>query len=418
MWLLLLTGLLGLSLLSGCAPAGATGVDMMAGITPAPAPSDEPVPAAYTAAMADFGWHLLRSSAANEGSLLVSPASVHLALSMTLNGADTETREQMLTLLGDSSFDTEQLNRAARLALARWNLPGDEDRLTIANSIWFDQTFEPDPAFLQANADHFAAAARKLDFHSDEALDAINGWVKEATRGLIPSILNRIPQDVVMYLVNAIYFQADWTEPFAKTATRLRTFHTPDGDIETDFMHRNGSMQYLQRDGMTGVLLPYKGGRFAFFAILPDGQTTPRDLLASYGDADMQAFVEALQSDATQTGVDLALPRFEVSYQDSLVDELTAMGMEKAFDPTQADFSLLQTSRVKDLYISDVIHKTFCRVDEKGTEAAAVTAVEVSKTSMPAPGLSLVFDRPFLYGIVDLESTLPLFLGILENPAT
>ena len=177
-------------------------------------------------------------------------------------------------------------------------------------------------------------------------------------------------------------------------------------------------MQYLQRDGMTGVLLPYKGGRFAFFAILPDGQTTPRDLLASYGDADMQAFVEALQSDATQTGVDLALPRFEVSYQDSLVDELTAMGMEKAFDPTQADFSLLQTSRVKDLYISDVIHKTFCRVDEKGTEAAAVTAVEVSKTSMPAPGLSLVFDRPFLYGIVDLESTLPLFLGILENPAT
>jgi len=100
------------------------------------------------------------------------------------------------------------------------------------------------------------------------------------------------------------------------------------------------------------------------------------------------------------------------------VDELTAMGMERSFDPGQADFSLLQTSRQKDLYISDVIHKTFCRVDEKGTEAAAVTAVEVSKTSMPAPGASLVFDRPFLYGIIDLDSTLPLFLGLLENPVS
>lgn len=415
-WLLLLTGLLGLSLLAGCAPAAATGVDMMEGITPAPAPADEPVPEAYTAAMAGFGWHLLRSSASNEGSLLVSPASVHLALSMTLNGTDTETREQMLALLGNASLDVEQLNRAARLALARWNEPREDDRLTIANSIWFDQAFEPDPDFLQANADHFAAAARKLDFHSDEALDAINGWVKEATRGLIPSVLNRIPADAVMYLVNAIHFQADWMEPFAKTATRARTFHAPDGEVEADFMHRNGSMQYLQDEDMTGVLLPYKGERFAFFAILPDEQTSPRDLLASHGDADLHAFVEALQSNTTQTEVDLALPRFEVSYQDSLVDELTAMGMERAFDPAQADFSLLQTSRLKNLYISDVIHKTFCRVDEKGTEAAAVTAVEISKTSMPAPGQALVFDRPFLYGIVDLDSTLPLFLGILENP--
>ncbi len=416
MWLYLLTGLLGLSLLSGCAPAAATGVDMMAGITPAPAPSDEPVPDTYTAAMAGFGWQLLRSSAANEGSLLVSPASVHLALSMTLNGSDTETREQMLALLGDSSFDTGQLNRAARIALARWNKPGEDDRLTIANSIWFNQTFEPDPAFLQVNADHYTAAARKLDFHSDEALEAINGWVKEATRGLIPTVLDRIPADAVMYLVNAIYFQADWTEPFAKTATRTRTFHAPDGDIETDFMHRSGSMQYLQKDGMTGVLLPYKGERFAFFAILPDAQTTPRDLLVNHGEVDMQAFVEALQSNPAQTEVDLALPRFEVSYQDSLVDELTAMGMVDAFDSSKADFSLLQTSRIKDLFISNVIHKTFCRVDEKGTEAAAVTAVEISKTSMPAPGQSLVLDRPFIYGIVDLDSTLPLFLGILETP--
>ena len=237
--MLLVTALLLVGLLAGCAPAAATGSDLMADITPAPVGEPAPVPAAYTGAMAGFGWNLLRSSASNDGNLLVSPASVHLALAMTTNGAADTTRDQMLALLTAGGLDMAGLNDAARAALARWNLTDAEDRLTIANSIWFAQAFTPEPAFLQANADHYAAAARQLDFKVPAAIDAINGWVKEATRGVIPTIIEEIPDETVMYLVNAIHFQADWMEPFAKTATRARTFHAPDGEVEAEFLHRN-----------------------------------------------------------------------------------------------------------------------------------------------------------------------------------
>ena len=193
-----------LMLATGCTTASA-GNDLMNEVKPADKPAETtPAPAAYFDAMADFGWSLLRASAANEGSLMISPASVHLALAMTLNGADTETGDQMLELLAGKGLTLDGLNQAARSALALWNDPSGKERLTIANSIWFDQTFQPDPDFLQANADHYTAAARKIDFRTKEALSAINGWVKEATRGVIPSILEEIPADAVMYLVNAI----------------------------------------------------------------------------------------------------------------------------------------------------------------------------------------------------------------------
>jgi serpin B len=414
--MLLVTALLLVGLLAGCAPAAATGSDLMADITPAPVGEPAPVPAAYTGAMAGFGWNLLRSSASNDGNLLVSPASVHLALAMTTNGAADTTRDQMLALLTAGGLDMAGLNDAARAALARWNLTDAEDRLTIANSIWFDQAFTPEPAFLQANADHYAAAARQLDFKVPAAIDAINGWVKEATRGVIPTIIEEIPDETVMYLVNAIHFKADWAEPFDANDTRERTFHVPGGNVEADFMHRGGPMQYLDGEDMQGVMLPYKGGRFAFFAILPDEGVTPRDLLAQYTDEQLQYYLTVLQTNKANFSVGLALPRFETAYKDSLKNELIAMGMGDAFDPAVADFSGIHQVLGTDLYIGDVLHKTFCRVDEKGTEAAAVTAVQIDLESMPVYDVEMTFDRPFLYGIVDLESSLPLFVGVLENP--
>ncbi|MBP7402534.1 MAG: serpin family protein [Clostridia bacterium] len=414
---LLLAGLLGIVMLTGCAPAGAVGIDLTSDVTPAVAADPGPVPAEWADALAGFGWDLLRASAANDGSLLVSPASVHLALAMTQNGADTDTLAQMLALLAPDGAEADALNDGARAALARWNDPDAQDRLSIANSIWFDQGFTPDPVFLQANADHYTAAARALDFAAPDAPDAINRWVKEATRGVIPSILDRIPDSAMMYLVNAVHFKAEWVEPFDKADTRLQAFRTPAGEIQTDFMHRSGAMRCLKRDGMSGVMLPYLGGRFAFFAILPDGDAAPRDLLGDRSSVPLRDFVSDLQADAGTTRVDLALPKFETEYKDSLKNELAAMGMGDAFSPDLADFSRMQTSRERNLFIGEVLHKTFCRVDEKGTEAAAVTAVQVELTSMPAPGVAMTFDRPFLYGIVDLESSIPLFLGIQENPA-
>lgn len=413
---LLLALLLALGLTAGCAPAAVSGTDLMAEVTPVSVPEPEPAPAAYTGAMAAFGWNLLRASADNPGNLLLSPASVHLALSMTANGAAADTRTGMLELLTGTPDGIDALNEGARGSLARWNDPSADDRLSIANSIWFDLEFTPENAFLQTNADHYAAAARQIDFRTPDAPDAVNRWVKEATRGVIPSILDKIPADTVMYLVNAIHFKADWEEPFDANDTRARTFHAPGGDIETDFMHRGGSMQYLDGEDMRGILLPYAGGRFGFFALLPDEGVSPRDLLGRYTDAQLQDFLAVLQTNKANFSVGLALPVFETEYKDSLKNELIAMGMENAFDPAVADFSGIQQAMGRELYIGDVLHRTFCRVDEKGTEAAAATAVQIDKESMPSYDVEMTFDRPFLYGIADLASSLPMFIGILENP--
>lgn len=417
-WLLFLVGILGLSLFPGCAPAAANERDLMADTHPIvdPVPA-EPVSPAYAQAMARFGWDLLRVACADRRNVLLSPASVHIALAMTLNGADADTRAQMLALLGSADLaDAGELNRAARQTLARWNAPAQDARLTIANSIWFDQGLAPDPDFLQINADYYAAAARKLDFQSPAALKAINGWIREATRGVIPTILDQLPASAVMYLINAIHFQADWQAPFDPAGTHDRTFHAPDGDVEASFMQRLGTMRHLERADWAGVLLPYQGERFAFFALLPREGVSPREWLAGRERSDLPEAVTSLLT-AMEQSVQLALPRFEVSYSAHLQDALAALGMTDAFDAQQADFSRLQSDVGRGLYISDVLHKTFCRVDEKGTEAAAVTAIEVRDTGMPVIGRELVLDRPFLYGIVDCETGVPLFLGILDSPA-
>jgi serpin B len=220
-----------------------------------------------------------------------------------------------------------------------------------------------------------------------------------------------------MYLINAIHFQADWQTPFEKNDTRNQTFHTPRGSIETAFLHRTAKMIYLSGNGVTGVALPYGGERFAYFALLPDGEKTPREWLAEQKQSSLFDNISAMMSRDADYSVELAMPKFEAGYGDSLCDELKKMGMEIAFDPQRADFSQMNEEHARNLYISDVQHKTFIRVDEKGTEAAAATSVEIGITSMPVSEKRLILDRPFLYGIMDLQTGMPLFAGIMENPA-
>ncbi|HEY5466693.1 MAG TPA: serpin family protein [Clostridia bacterium] len=232
----------------------------------------------------------------------------------------------------------------------------------------------------------------------------------------MPTIVDQIPADAVMYLVNAIHFKADWAVPFETANTVKGVFHATGKDVEASFMNRSGKMQYLADGGLTGVLLPYVGDRFAFFAILPGEGVTPRDMLGKLDNARLSAFLKTLQANKANSTVDLALPKFETAYKDSLKNELVSMGMDLAFDDARADFSLMNEAHLRNLFIGDVLHKTFCRVDEKGTEAAAVTAVVIKTASMPVPGVQMKLDRPFLYGIVDLQTGVPMFVGILENP--
>jgi serpin B len=177
-------------------------------------------------------------------------------------------------------------------------------------------------------------------------------------------------------------------------------------------MHRTGEMTYLEQAGTKGVLLPYVDERFAFFAVLPEDGQDPRQLVA---DADGSVLSQLFDS-ARSVPVTLSLPQFEVNYSDSLVDEMKALGMGVAFG-AEADFSLMTPERSKDLFITEIRHKTYFKINEVGTEAAAATLVEIGKTAVPGADIVLDFNRPFLYGIVDQNTGMPVFIGILENPA-
>ena len=400
-------------LFTSCSFLAYTGTDLMAGVEAAEWTEDpEAISPDFIKAMNDFSWNLADVMDEKNGNMMISPASVFLALTMTLNGADGQTREDMAAALSASGLSLEDINKAARDWMIRLNHTDGANKISIVNSIWYRESFSADPAFLQKNADFYAAAARSLDFTDSKSVDAINSWVDQATNGTIKNILDSIDSDAVMFLINAIYFKAEWQTKFAYEDTVDGTFESPDGPVNVKYMNRTGSMDYLKIDGAQGVLLPYSDGRFALVALLPDEDKTPRDIINRL-DA---AAIEEMLAGRESKDANLSLPKFTAEYKVDLQDTLTALGMGIAFDSGLADFSLMQTGREKNLYIGAVTHKTFIRVDELGTEAAAVTKVEMKNTGMPVFDVTLLFTRPFLYSIIDLDTNLPLFIGITEKP--
>jgi serine protease inhibitor len=412
---LLLLSLLILSLVLGALLCGCqdTGANLMVHVQAAARPSDPAEPdEAFRASGSAFAWDLFREASKNSGNILISPASVYLALAMTLNGASQDTRTAMLAALSAKSLDGNQLNQACRDWMTLLMHAGGKTQLTIANSIWYRQGYKPNRNFLQSNADYFAAAARALDFDQASAVGAINRWVKNSTRGKIEKIVAQISPDVMMYLINTIYFQAEWLTKFKTAKTAAGDFSTPSGSSQAQFMIRVGNMDYLDAAGAQGVLLPYQDGRFALMALLPAAGRTPRQLI----DILSPGFLDDLLKNRRKASVELKLPRFEIRFEDSLKNELSALGMAVAFDPDLADFSLMNADHLRRLYISEIRHATYCRVDESGTVAAAATSAGFGLTSLIGDR-KLYFDRPFIYGIIDTKTNLPLFLGILEDPA-
>lgn len=399
---------------TGCSAAGVAGAgDLMADVQAAERPANPgPLPVSFNQAVLDFSWTLLQKTDKGTGNLMISPASVFMALAMTLNGADGETRAAMLDVLADAGMTEEMLNEASRDWITMLQDTGDKTELYVSNAIWLRDSFVADPDFLQRNADFFGAAARKLDFTKPEAVRTINDWVKTATRGKIDSIVDEIKDDVVMYLINAIYFKSDWQNPFKADSTFEGAFAAPSGAVQIPFMNQSGTMAYMNHDRLEGIWLPYVDEQFGFFAILPEEGSDVRDLLRDANGSDLAATIQ----NRSQASVSLRIPKFEVRYETGLVEPLKAMGMSVAFEAGQADFSRMNAAHTKDLFISDVRHKTFFRIDEKGSEAAAVTSVEVSLTSIPEYEHTLDFSRPFLYGIADANTGLPLFIGIMEDP--
>jgi len=404
---LVLTVVLAISL-TACSGSSVRADDLMEGISPGEVAGKE-TDAGFTGSMADFSVKLFKKTITEDENSLISPLSVMIALAMTANGADTQTLEEMEKLLG-GDIGIDELNEY--LYTYYNGLPSEKkSKLSIANSIWFRdvERLTVEKEFLQTNADYYGAEIYRSAFDA-QAIKDINGWVDQKTEGMIDRIIDEIDQDTVMYLINAIVFDAEWEKIYVKDNIRSGEFMAVDGTSQNvDFMWSEESL-YID-DGMaTGFIKPYADGNYSFVALLPNEETGIDGYIENLtGEGLMETI-----ADAQTTKVNAGMPKFSYAYEIEMNDALKALGMPTAFSPSDADLSRLGSSTAGNLYISDVLHKTFISVDEKGTKAGAVTKVEIKEESAEVME-QVILDRPFVYAIVDHATGLPVFMGTVMS---
>lgn len=357
-----------------------------------------------------FGFDLLGPLSADdpEANLFFSPLSASMALGMTLNGAAATTFDGMADALGLGGLDESAINQGYEDLIGLLTGLDPVVDVRIANSVWARLGYPILGDFLDRVAEHFDATAEAVDFGAPGTLARINGWVSDGTGGKIPRMYDRLPPDLVVLLLNAVYFKADWTETFDRDDTRIEPFATPGGPVDVPLMRRTGAMSVYGDAGLSAVELPYGGGAFSFVALLPREGTSAGALASALDPDRWRGIAEGL----VETEGTVVLPRFELEWEKELNDVLIALGMEEAFDPARADFSrMVQNGGV---YIDEVKQKSFIAVDEKGTEAAAATGVAIVETSAPP---EIRFDRPFVFAIRERLSGTLLFLGVLNDPS-
>ena len=345
--------------------------------------------------------------------IMVSPLSVALALGMTYNGAKGTTKDEMKEALKLGSLTDEEINASYKSIIDQLLKLDPKVILSIANSIWYKLNFHVQNEFIDLNKEYYYAEVNELDFTLPDAKDIINGWVNEKTKGLIPAIIDNIPPEAVMYLINAIYFKGVWMYEFDPDDTREQDFYPEDGMTQkVDMMQMEGDLLFTSNDLFDAISLPYGDGQFNMFIMLPKGENTTGDIVAELNNDNWNTWINSL---GTQQVV-VKLPKFKFKFFRLLNDDLTSMGMGIAFDPDNADFTGINPGG--GLFISRVLHKTFIEVNEEGTEAAAVTAVEIGYTSIgPEPNVRyFTADHPFLFAIRENSSGTILFMGRVNLP--
>jgi len=383
--------------------------NLMKGITPNNVNALDDL-SSQNADVTDFAIRLFKASEESGKNTLISPLSVLCALAMTANGAEKETLAQMEEVLG---MTTEELNLYIYSYMQ--NLPlGEKYKLSLANSIWFteDERFTVNQSFLQTNADYYGADIYKAPF-DDQTLKDINNWVKKNTDEMIPEILDKIPDEAIMYLVNALAFEAEWCEIYMETQVRNGKFTKEDGTKQdVEFMYSTEST-YLEDENAIGFKKYYKGGKYAFVAMLPNEGVS----VSEYVDSLTGESLNALLTNTQNTTVYTSMPKFETEYTVEMAEILKGMGMTEAFDMYNADFEGIGTSADGNIYISRVLHKTYISVAEKGTRAGAATIVEMYGNGgvCPSDPKEVYLDRPFVYMLIDCENNIPFFIGTMMD---
>ncbi|HYF02998.1 MAG TPA: serpin family protein [Patescibacteria group bacterium] len=359
-----------------------------------------------------FGLELLKKLNNDEANrntnMFISPLSIHMALGMALNGARGETHTEMTRSLGFSAMSQQEINSSAKSLKDLLTSMDRRVTLSIANSIWTREGFPVEQEFSDLNKRYYDAESASLDFLKGESSDIINSWVKGKTSGKIDGIVPKpLSPDAVMYLINAVYFKAPWKNRFKTEDTRDDMFMLADGSkAPCRMMTLTGSRFKMYSTMEVEALdLPYGNGRFGMTIILPR-QGTLNECIDG-----LPALWPQITERLHERDVDVQIPKFTITYSQTLNPFLKMMGIQKAFIPDEADFAGI--SKGGGLYISNVAHKTFVTVNEEGTEAAAATSVEIGPVSAPKPFRA---DRPFVFVIRDYHSNTILFTGKVMKP--
>ena len=357
----------------------------------------------------DIFRRVLAGSGTNEN-IMISPLSISYALSMALNGAAGETHDAMMEALRINGITNDVLNNSYR-ELTKALLSVDKRVLmSIANSVWTENDFLVKKAFIDILTNYYSAESKPFDIDDATAPDKINTWIESKTNGLIQEMIEDLPDNTVMLLINAIYFKGMWKSQFDKSKTIEMPFKKA-GSIQVDvpMMKQEAEFSVYQGNGFMMAEFPYGQGNFVMDVLLPDEQSCSCNLPGLLTDAGFSSWVSQMNKEK----IDLSFPRFKYGYKKTLSQMLSDMGMGIAFTDA-ADFSNI--SDQYDLLINDVLHQTFIETNEEGTEAAAVTVVGVGTTSAPPAPLVFRMDHPFIYIIRETTTNSIIFMGRVADP--
>lgn len=403
-----------LSFFSGCTLRPVSADNLTDSIKPDAIPVYKDFNSGENVAVSDFAAKLLQQSFKDGESTVISPISVLYALAMTANGADGETLNQMETLFG---MDINTVNNYLHSTVSV--LPSDDGyTIDLANSVWIkddEDDFVVNEDFLKAVKSYYDAGIFKEPF-DEHTLMAINNWVVQKTNGQIQDILDKIDSDAVMYLVNAINFEADWDSIYEKHQVRDGEFTKADGTVQTvEFMYSD-EHGYLEDENTTGFVKFYKDYKYAFVALLPDENISIDEYIASLNGDKLAQLLASKSGKMVVT----SMPKFETTFDIEMSEILKTLGMTDAFDSRVADFSRMGAAQQEgeNLCVNRVIHKAFIRVAEKGTQAGAATVVEMiteGAMAVTEKPKEVYLDRPFVYMVIDCSNNLPLFIGAVTE---
>ncbi|MGF1636639.1 MAG: serpin family protein [Cyclobacteriaceae bacterium] len=344
--------------------------------------------------------------------LFISPFSISAALSMTANGAKGDTKEAIKKALHTSHMTDEEMNEAYK-GLVEFMLELDKKTdLQIANSNWYTQDLSIHQDFASVLRTYYDAEVKAADFDNPATKDLINGWIENKTRGKIKDMLDAIPPDAIMYLINAIYFKSEWKYKFDEALTGKKAFYTPAGEKQVDMMHSKGvKLSRFFNNDFVLADLPYGNGQFSMTVLVSNSGKDINNIIAGLDAEKLGDYI----SQADTATMEVYLPKFILEFKKELKEVLTDIGMGIAFTG-DADFTGLFQEELS-AAISRVLHQSFIEVNEKGTEAAAATIVEIIRTSYPPEPTVINVNRPFAFFIREKHSNTILFAGKMLDPS-